>query len=484
MAKNTLVRSSSKLAREICVCLADYSTLSKSAVRLFHLDTSGLRDPNPVAARMTAQFIQQNDSLFKRMNVEVLREYDGREVYLTFNAGNMVGAVPLLSPSTSRFELGLCVQPRFPWSGIGPMLSQMGWRIVPIPLRLPLLNRSERRVPPWVLSAMVIERLRAVLKSSRRQFTMKQELLPAPKGLIDWSAYASRSLPLGRFDTLPCTFPELEADTKFREAVRFTLDRQVASLSSQTSMGSFVRKLIEEAQSLLNSLQDVASIRPSPALMQQWLRMPLRTDSFLQGLEAMGWTLDERGLAGTSDLDGIPWQLEMEAFFEAWIETVFQAVAKTTNAQLKVGRNNQTTVPIQWKTNSTSSLRSLRPDLLLSWPDITLVVDAKYKRHYEEWQNCSTGNYTDRLRDSHRLDLHQILAYANLAPTRRVITCLAYPCSYDTWRTLDQRGRCIHQATLNRGDKLIEIWLSAFPMGRPLEEVVAPFRRALSLQAS
>lgn len=94
------------------------------------------------------------------------------------------------------------------------------------------------------------------------------------------------------------------------------------------------------------------------------------------------------------------------------------------------------------------------------------------------------GSYSDLLRDSHRLDLHQILAYANLAATRRVITCLAYPCEYETWLSLKERDRSIHQATINRGDKLIEIWLTAFPMGRLAEESSAPLREALRITAA
>jgi len=391
MAKSPVSRIPVEPAREICITMTDHSTFRKSAVRLFRLDAAALRDPHPLVARMTAQFIQQNAHLFYKMNIDVHREYDGRDVYLTLRSGNMVGAVPLLSPLTSRFELGLSVQPRFPWSGIGPMLSQMGWRIVPVPLRLPLLNRSERRVPPWVLSSMVIERMRDLLKMSRPQFLMKQEQLQAPRGRVDWSAYAAHSLPRGRFDALPCTFPALETDPMFRGVIRFTLEKQVASLSTQTAMGSFVRRLIDLAQSLLQPLRDTPSIRPSPALIQQWLRTPLRSESFLNGIEAVGWTLDERGLAGTSDLEGIPWQLAMDSFFEAWIETVFESVAKTTNAILRAGRKNETTVPIQWRTSPGAFLRSLRPDIILSWEDTTLVVDAKYKRHYEEWQQGSQG---------------------------------------------------------------------------------------------
>ena len=35
-----------------------------------------------------------------------------------------------------------------------------------------------------------------------------------------------------------------------------------------------------------------------------WLRRPIRTDSFVEGLEAIDWTVEERGLAGLSQMGG------------------------------------------------------------------------------------------------------------------------------------------------------------------------------------
>src|ERR1039458_2651480 len=85
------------------------------------------------------------------------------------------GNVPLLmrgciSPLTAHHDLGLVVQPRFPWAGIGPMLAEMGWLISPTPLKLPPLKRSERRVPLWVLSFMVLARFKALLDRLDRRF--------------------------------------------------------------------------------------------------------------------------------------------------------------------------------------------------------------------------------------------------------------------------------------------------------------------------
>ena len=145
---------------DICLELQDHTRVTKSAVAFFGSKASA--DPAAQAARLADQFITQNAPLFQLLQVSIQRDYDGRDVLLHIDSGSAIGAVPLVSPLTARPDFGLVIQPRFPWAGIGPMLAEMGWLISPTPLRLPLLKRSERRVPPWVLSFMVLARLKAL----------------------------------------------------------------------------------------------------------------------------------------------------------------------------------------------------------------------------------------------------------------------------------------------------------------------------------
>jgi 5-methylcytosine-specific restriction endonuclease McrBC regulatory subunit McrC len=200
----------------------------------------------------------------------------------------------------------------------------------------------------------------------------------------------------------------------------------------------------------------------------------LRTEHFVNGLQAIEWTIDERGLAGVSDLEGIPWTMPMEKFFEAWVETVFRVVARSTGAQMKVGRKRETTHQINWEPPYLGSQKSLAPDIWLDWESTTLIVDAKYKRHWEELQRHSWQRVEEELREQHRHDLLQVLAYANMARTSQVIVCLMYPCSPESWTSLRERGRLIHRAELTVGSRAVHIWLSAVPMAAALERIAVP----------
>ncbi len=461
-------------ANEVCLEVEDHSISRRSAIDFFQLRRLG--DPQTVAARAARraeQFVVQNRSLMAMLDVRIDRDYDGSDLHLLIQAGSAVGAIPLISPTTARPDYGLVVQPRFPWAGIGPMLAEMGWRVSPTPLRLPLLRRSERGVPVWVLSFMILARLKVLLDSLDRRFELAKETRQAPRGAVNWAEYATRSLRHAKFLSIPCTFPDLRDDRLLKGAIRHTVERQLRALETQKEHGAFVHRLIEFGQQLLRLVQTVPAYVPSSATLAGWLQRPMRREPLAAGLQAIEWTIDERGLAGLSDLEGIPWTMPMDQFFEAWIETLFQVVAQRTGGHMRVGRKRETVHAVNWEPPYLGSQKSLVPDIWLEWEAATLIVDAKYKRHWEELQQRPWANVEEELREQHRNDLHQVLAYANLARTPRVIACLVFPCSHQNWISLRERGRLVHRAELNAGTRAIHVWLTAVPMATDLERIAS-----------
>ena len=471
------VISTVRPSRDVCLELQDHSVLSRSAVEFFELHSS--RDPYVQAARLAEQFEAQNRSLFSLLDVSVERVFDGNDFMLHLKSGSMVGAVPLISPTRATPDYGIVVQPRFSWGGLGPMLAEMGWRIAPSPLKLPLLKRSERRVPPWVISCMVLNRLKALLHSLVRRFEMVTSVRRAPRGTVDWHRYLMEEMPRGNFLSVPCRYPDLRDDVLLKGAIRYSLEKHLRSLETQKEQGAYVHRLIEFCESLLRTVHLVPVYIPSPTTMASWFERPMTSGHLLDGLQAIQWTVEDRGLAGTSDLEGLPWTMSMDQFFEGWIETVLHSVARNTGATLRSGRNHETTCPISWNPAFLGSQKSLVPDLWLQWESTTLIVDAKYKRHFEELQRTSWHTLEAHLREEHRNDLLQVLAYGNLARTKRVVACLAFACSPDNWRVLCQRKRLFHKAQINVGARDLHLWLTAIPMATNREEIAMVMEQEL-----
>ncbi len=461
-------------ADDICLEVEDHSTARYSAIDFFQLRRLG--DPQTLAARaarLTEQFVSQNRSRLALLEVRIDREFSGDDLNLLVEASSAVGSVPLMSPTTARLGYGIVVHPRFRWVSLGPMLAEMGWRISPKPLPLPPLPRSERRVPIWVLSFMIFVRMKALIESLERRFELTRENRQAPRGAVRWAEYASRSLSHGKFLSVPCTFPDLRDDRLLTGAIRYTLERHLRALETQKEHGAFVHRLITFGEDLLRRVQTVPAYIPSSGLLANWLRRPAPRVRLTEGLQAIEWTIEERGLAGLSDLEGIPWTMRMDEFFEAWIETVFQVVARRTGGRMRVGRKRETVHALTWEPAYVGSQKALVPDIWLEWDSATLIVDAKYKRHWEELQQRSWGEVEKELRERHRNDLLQVLAYTTLARTQQVIACLAYPCTPEHWHSLRERGRLIHRAQVTVGTRAVHLWLTAVPMSTDLERIAS-----------
>lgn len=141
---------------------------------------------------------------------------------------------------------------------------------------------------------------------------------------------------------------------------------------------------------------------------------------------------------------------------------------------MRVGRKRETVSALSWDPPYLASQRSLVPDLVLETEGCTIIVDAKYKRHWEELRRGGWTSKEDAFREEHRQDLLQILAYANLAETGLAVCCLVYPCSFATWESLRGRRRLFHKAEMSVRSRRVLVWLTALPMGHAVEAVASP----------
>lgn len=464
--------------QSVCLETTD-STVFRLRATFLNL-ASTARDPQAQAARLGTQFLQQNRGVLANFGVEGDLAFDGSNVDVVLKTSTRVGAIPLLSPTTGKPDYGLVIQPRFGWKGIGPMLAEMGWRVIPAPLRLPLLPRSDRKIPPWVLSTIVLFRLKALLDRLVRRFEFSESDCAAPRGSVRWSEYVMERLPSARFLNVPCRFPDLRDDSELKAAIHFTLRKQLASLQGQRQAGVVVLRLIDFCLILLDQVRQIAAKEPTPVRFQSWLRGPLKAEVFRNGLQAIEWTVEEIGLAGLADLSGMPWMMSMEDFFEAWVETIFMRFARQAGGHLRVGRKRETICPIVWNPPYEGSQRYLLPDVVLERGDETVIIDAKFKGHWEELQLNKWSQLDEFLREQHRNDLLQVLAYSTVSASKAITCCLAYPCTLQTWESLKRRGRILHRASIHAGTRKVGLILTAVPMAARMDEIVTELTQSLA----
>jgi 5-methylcytosine-specific restriction endonuclease McrBC regulatory subunit McrC len=131
----------------------------------------------------------------------------------------------------------------------------------------------------------------------------------------------------------------------------------------------------------------------------------------------------------------------------------------------------ETVTPLHWTDPSHRSLGHLVPDLVVTRGEAVWIVDAKYKAHFAEIDETGWRRMADEIRDAHRADVHQVLAYTALFDAQEIKATLAFPLREATWRALQSRGLDRSTADVYQGARhvLVELWGLPFSAGsKPL----------------
>ena len=338
-------------------------------------------------------------------------------LHMLLRPSGRIGAVPLVAPASRRVAAGVLVTPRFRWSALGEVLSSVGFSVAPTLGGGALVPGSAREVPSWLIAGPVVRRLETLLARRRSTFIPRCENRTAPRGHVDWGAWARRQVPVGRWTSLPCEFSDLADDPDLMAAVRWTLVRLVDDLTPYAASVPG-RLLTERARALQHDIGEGPLRRPSTTIAPAF-------EAFVaDALEAMCWVADERGLGGARALDGLAWDLEVADVWEAWV----RGFASWLAPQLGLRQPGlvETRRPLRWE-GGVASMGSLAPDVGLIGDKRVVWIDAKYKAHLSLLARHGWRGTTELVRDAHRADLHQALAYAALADVDRVDTVLLYP---------------------------------------------------------
>jgi hypothetical protein len=220
------------------------------------------------------------------------------------------------------------------------------------------------------------------------------------------------------------------------------------------------------ADTLLGQLGDVLPLVPSRSQLDRLAPGDrLMEVSLRRGLEALGWIVDERGLGGGREMDGLAWTAPLDALWERYVETTVHREASLRGGSVRVGRARETVVPLDWSDPSHRAMGHLLPDFVVTYRDRIDVIDAKYKAHFSDLDEKGWRAFTEDARETHRADIHQILAYASLFDAPEVRAILVYPLRDRTWRVLRDRGRDVSVAELFSGRRRVRLELRGLPFG-------------------
>ena len=416
-------------------------------------------------------FLRFNHDALKSLDVTPAISNDSNGLEIKLLPGQHVGAVPIRSSLTGEVAGGLIIKPRFGWAGIGQVLSETGWSTVPKFLETnQLVPGSAREIPPWVIAGPVLKRLEELIKEISPGFNEKRETLTKPKGRIDWPSYVQESFVRGKWHHVPCAYPVLETDSLLLRNIRWALERVYHNLLSVGGRDYFTQSLAVVAIRLLENLRDIIPLAPTKERLNSLVsNNRIFAETVRRGIEAISWIVDERGLGGGNERDGLAWILSLDELWEKYVVSVYKRELSLYGAKIQVGYKGETVFPLNWANTSIRTLSHLIPDIIASYQGRVHIIDAKYKSHLIEVEESRWYEVGEKIQEEHRADLHQILAYAALFEATEIRATLVYPLRQLTYASLVERKKDRSVAELYHGGRRITLELRGIPFGGNLQ---------------
>jgi len=374
-------------------------------------------------AEYLQKFIDYNKDSFDFLQVTPKIEGSGTGVSLSFKSDRFIGAIPLRSPDTGKQIGDFVIKPRYTsatdrFSEYVEVVSLLKAEILPeFKHSIPLLSHNNMKPPLYLEAINFVDLFEKAVKTKWNKFQTIKRIYRYPKYQVDWKEYVEKEFDPAKRLLFPCKDNVLSKfHSEFFELkyVYSIAKKEITSFKTPLSIKYQYRgvltyldnALYEFPEKLTNDLQ----IHPSDPVT-------------IKRVKTQGNKILKRNFEEITS-----WRIDFSLLFEKYVQFVFNQVSLEIGAtqlnNYKIRRFSHFSPP--W------SLNYLEPDIILMKNNLDIVIDAKYKSHIFNSESAS-----QELKEEHRRDMHQLLAYTTFTKNKNKIGILCYPYSKEYIFKLD-----------------------------------------------
>lgn len=358
------------------------------------------------------KFIDYNSIYFKFLGVQPYIIGSDQNTALAFRTSGFIGSVPLRAPDTGKQIGDFVVIPRFTgrdrFEDYIEILNLLGTEISPKVIdSLPLASGRNFRPPLYLEAVKFISALEELVKRSWRKFDNKEKILNQPTGQINWSKYINNEYKVENRLKFPARTNILNEFHREYAEIRYVYDickRELLSVNTPLRIKNNIRNKISFLEEKLYHHQPKVTNK----IVIKITDNPIVKRCKEQGNKILDFNL----------LDSTAWRVDFSDVFEKFIQHIFKKVAKETGGRLYYNFKfrSQTSKRYSWE------LKHIEPDAIYQKGETLVLIDAKYKSNlYNKF------DLSEVLKEDHRHDLHQIMAYSSFSRTNSKFGFLCYP---------------------------------------------------------
>lgn len=374
----------------------------------------GRANPKDVEKRALDRFIRKNREVLSFLDIEI----KGMKLISKGKAG----VVPLYPAIPDDVEGTFMVYPMIPWYILSEFVGKaregdwlevrQEWEVDSIYLELEL----------WYFARPFVTEAKLALEKPGRAFQTNTQINQYPHGLTDWNEYS-----VSRYPFYDLQFKNRTIKPSIHTISHSIIKWFVEKIGSSISKKELVSEdFLDDLNWMNNFLKD---IKPIPSNKELFKLLP-RTGAWtgykkvydeLERLAAISGILDNQSSKGCA------FSIKAEDLFELMIVNFCREWAYLNGFTITQDDDDSARIGLSEYYNSEAEiLRSLRPDIVLTSRNVVIIIDAKYKRHYD-LLNKKKADKSSFWYEEFRHDLHQVLSYGITQNKGKKVFLLSHP---------------------------------------------------------
>jgi hypothetical protein len=358
------------------------------------------------------KFIQYNDELFNFLGVQPFIQGADRNTSLAFKTSSFIGSIPLRSSVTGKQIGDFVVAPRFTgknkFEDYIEILDLLGAEISPqIVDSLPLASGRNFRPPLYLEAVKFVKVLEALVMTTWRKFDNLEQISPQPTGQINWTKY-------------------IRSEYKTEKRLRFPVRKNILSeLHSEYAEIRYIFDLCKLELLSSNTPQRIKNtIRHKINFIEE--KLYLHKPKIINRIDIRA--TDNKTVRNCKEqankildfnlVDSTAWRVDFSDVFEKLVQYIFKEASKEIGGKLYPNArfHSHSERRYSWE------LKYIEPDAVYQKENLLIFIDAKYKSNlYNKFSPSK------KLKEDHRHDLHQIMAYSSFGKTDHKYGILCYP---------------------------------------------------------
>lgn len=365
-----------------------------------------------VIGQCLQKFINYNSELFNFIGVQVYIVGSDQNTALTFRSSGFIGSIPLRASDTGKQIGDFVVTPRFKgnnrFEDYIEILDLLGTEISPEVIdSLPLVSGKNFRPPLYLEAVKFIATLEKLCTNSWRKFDSVEKVSSQLIGQINWTKYINNEYKVENRIKFPARTNILsEFHSEYAE-IRYVFDICKKELLSANTP----QRIKSVQQNKLSFLED-RLYHHKPKLTNKIVIRFSDTPAVKACKEQANKILN------FNFLDCTAWRVDFSDVFEKFIQYIFKETAKEFGGKLysNFKFHSKTSKYYSWE------LKHIEPDAIFQKENILVFIDSKYKSNL-----FNKFDQSELLKEDHRHDLHQIMAYSSFSKVDFKFGFLCYP---------------------------------------------------------